>query len=216
MITTAPKLVSSSRTEMPPALLLGLDCATPYLALSIVDLAGTPVASLSLEVGRDHAAQLLPQLKVLLADAGATGRDVAAIGVGVGPGSYTGVRVGIATARGLARAWSVPVAGSSSLLTLLPGWPHVDAAAPTPAALLPGQRGVALLDARRDNVYALLAERSDSAQPRFTVLEGPLKLARRELDERFPGVPRFEDLAPDAAVLAFAAMDGGDTAAHYL
>lgn len=201
-MTAAPARSPSLGPGEPAGLLLGVDCATPYLALALVDRTGVQMAKVSLEVGRDHAARLLPELQLLLAGAGVTGRDVTAIGVGVGPGSYTGVRVAIASARGLARAWNVPLAGSSSLLALLP--------------LAPGQRGVALLDARRDNVYALLAERHNSFEPRFTVLEGPLKLPRQELAARFPGLPLFENQVPDAAVLAFAALDGGATEAHYL
>ncbi len=48
------------------------------------------------------------------------------------------------------------------------------------------------------------------------MLEGPLKLARQELDGRFPGLPRFENQAPNATALAFAALEGGDTTAYYL
>ncbi len=82
--------------------------------------------------------------------------------------------------------------------------------------MAPGERSVALLDARRDNVYAVLAERIDSPGPRFKVLDGPLKMARLELEDRFPGVPHFEAGAPNAAVLAFAALDGGASEALYL
>lgn len=221
-MTALPGTSSPSRPGQAARLLLGIDCATPYLALALVDRAGDQVAALSLEVGRDHAARLLPELQLLLAGAGVTGRDVAAIGVGVGPGSYTGVRVAIASARGLARAWNVPMAGSSSLLALLPtasatAGALAPASAPAPTdAMEPGERGVALLDARRGNVYVVLAERRNSPEPRFRVVEGPLKMPRQELDERFANVPRFEAGAPNAAVLAFAALDGGATEALYL
>lgn len=193
-------------------LLLGLDSATDHLALALVEAggddgawgeAGAVVASFAEQVGRDHAARIIGELARLLEEAGAARSDVAAIGVGVGPGSYTGVRVGIATARALGRAWGVPVSGATTLLALLGD------------ELPVGERGLALLDARRDNVYALLAERLPGSAPDFRPLEGPLKLSRAELDERFPGVPRFEG-APDAAVLARRATSGGALDAYYL
>jgi len=67
---------------------------------------------------------------------------VAAVTVGVGPGSYTGLRVGLAAAHAMATAWSVPLGGADSLASL--AW----------AALAPGETGVAVMDARRGNVYA--------------------------------------------------------------
>lgn len=189
-------------------LLLGLDSATDHLALALVEAPagggrepGAVVARFAERVGREHAARIIGELARLLEEAGAERADVAAIGVGVGPGSYTGVRVGIATARALGRAWDVPVSGASTLLALFGD------------ELPEGGRGLALLDARRDNVYALLAEHSAGSGLR--TLEGPLKLARAELDERFPGVPRFEG-APDAAVLARLGPSGGALDAYYL
>lgn len=203
-MSTQPHTAPSRERSDQASLLLGIDCATAYLALTLVEKVGQQVAAVSIEVGRDHAARLIPELEQLLSSAGASSRDVAAIGVGVGPGSYTGVRVAVASARGLARAWGVPLGGSVSLLTLLP------------ADLSAGTRALALLDARRDNVYAALAERNHTAETRFTLLEGPLKVSRQELEDRFPGVARFEAEPPNAAVLAWTALDGGSSDALYL
>ena len=91
-------------------LLLGIDTATEYLALSLVAApSGAPGSEPGAEVlgtvrklGRDHAAQLMGELEALMSEAGVARSDVRGVGVGVGPGSYTGVRIGVATALGLA------------------------------------------------------------------------------------------------------------------
>lgn len=192
-------------------LLLGIDTATEYLALSLVAApSGAPGSEPGAEVlgtvrklGRDHAAQLMGELEALMSEAGVARSDVRGVGVGVGPGSYTGVRIGVATALGLARAWQVPVGGASSLLALLD------------TGLAPGQRGVAVLDARRGNVYALAAERLPGPHAVFRPVGEPIKLPRAELAERFPGLPVSEG-APNAAVLARLALHGGALEPYYL
>ena len=200
-------------TTAAPKLLLGIDSATEYLALSLVQApagrantepyGGAEVARLVTHLERDHAARMLELLEELLQLAGAKGTDVAAVGVGVGPGSYTGVRIGVATAVALGRAWHVPVGGSSSLLALLG------------AELQPGQRGVALLDARKGNVYALAGQRLAGQHPTFEPVGVPVKLPRTEVPSRFPGLPVFEG-SPDAAVLARRALAGGPLEPWYL
>lgn len=64
---------------------------------------------------RRHAEVLTPLVGQVLADAGVDGRDLRAIAVGVGPGAYTGLRVGLVTAQALAASWSVPLRGGCSL-----------------------------------------------------------------------------------------------------
>ncbi len=193
-----------------PRLLLGLDSATEHLALALVEapdgtgaLGGATVATRTTHLGRDHAARLMGELQGLLEEAGADGSHIAGIGVGVGPGSYTGVRIGVATAVALGRAWGVPVNGSSSLLALLD------------EGLRPGERGVALLDARKGNVYALLGERLAGAHPCFTGVGEPERLPRAEVAERYPGLPLFEG-PPDAAILARRALLAGPLQPWYL
>jgi len=181
---------------------LGLDSATEHLALALVDEDGAEVARFVEHLGRDHAARIVPEVRALLQRAGVTPSEVAAIGVGVGPGSYTGVRIGLATARALGRAWGVPVAGASSLLALLAG-------------LAPGETGVGVLDARRGNVYAQAAARAPGARAPLAPLGEPEKLPRDELATRFPGLALHEG-PPDAAVLARLATAGGALAAYYL
>ena len=116
------------------AVFLGIDTATPYLALALWSPSGT-LASFSEEIGRDHAKRVLPDLETLFSRAGVAKTDLVAIGVGLGPGSYTGLRVGIATARGLARGLGVPVGGRSTLEAIAFG------------RLELGEKGIIALDA---------------------------------------------------------------------
>ena len=169
-----------------PAVFLGIDTATPYLALALWSPDDT-LASLSEEVGRDHAKRVLPELEHLLEQANVTKTDVKGIGVGLGPGSYTGLRVGIATARGLARGLNIAVGGRSTLAAIAFG------------ALRLGEKGVVALDARRGNVYAGVFERQDGG---VETLQAAAKVNREEVQAAHSRLRYLEDKPPDAVYLA--------------
>ena len=86
-----------------------------------------------------RAVTLLEDVDALLRQAGAHTRDLEALAVGIGPGSFTGVRIGLSTARGLALGLGIPVAGVSTLDALAQGAPGA----------LP------VIDARRREVFTL-------------------------------------------------------------
>lgn len=88
-----------------------------------------------------HAAQVLPLAAGLLAEAGLAWGDVDRIGVGVGPGTFTGLRIGVATARGLAQAGGQELAPVSTLQALAAG------------AAEPDRPVLACLDARRGEAF---------------------------------------------------------------
>lgn len=88
---------------------LVIDCATPALSLALFDDKRC-VASRHAVLGRGHAEALIPQISEMLGGARAD-----AIAVDVGPGSFTGIRVGLAAARALGFAWGVPVTGFDCL-----------------------------------------------------------------------------------------------------
>lgn len=100
------------------------------------------LGELFLDVRRPHGEWLLSAIDRLLGAAGITVAELDGFGVTLGPGSFTGLRVGLATVKGLALATGKPVAGVSTLQTLAMQAPH--AARPI----------CALLDARKKEVYA--------------------------------------------------------------
>jgi tRNA threonylcarbamoyl adenosine modification protein YeaZ len=95
-------------------LLLGLDTATPAITVALHD--GTRVLSGYTTVDKHrHAELLVPAIAQVLADGGADRADLTHVAVGVGPGPYTGLRVGVVTARVLGAALGIPVFGVCSL-----------------------------------------------------------------------------------------------------
>jgi tRNA threonylcarbamoyladenosine biosynthesis protein TsaB len=95
-----------------------------------------------------HATRLLPLVARVMERAGIGWDRVDRIAVGVGPGTFTGLRIGIATARALARGRGIPLVGVSTLQSLAMARPHPDA---VPAGL---DAVLAVLDARRGEVFA--------------------------------------------------------------
>ena len=95
-------------------LLLGLDTATPAVTVALHD-GVQPLAQLVTVDAHRHAELLAPAIAKAIADAGAAQRDLTGIVAGVGPGPYTGLRVGLVTARVLGAALGIPVYGLCSL-----------------------------------------------------------------------------------------------------
>jgi tRNA threonylcarbamoyladenosine biosynthesis protein TsaB len=182
---------------------LVLDSATTRAVCGVVR-DGRELAFASAEGG--HAAQrALVLVDEVLARAGYRPQDVAQIVVGCGPGSFTGLRVGIASARGLALALGCPCFGASTLEALVAGAPGA----------------VALIDARRGELFALaedgrpVVERPDGVAGRLApgtlcvgdgatryraLLEGAGALVPPDRDARHaPGARALYDLAAGGA-----------------
>lgn len=99
---------------------LALDTASTQMVLALADFdeadaSATMVASCQIDAPRQANQVLLTQAAQLLADAGLEVSDIDAIVVGRGPGSFTGVRIGVATAKGLACGLAAPLYGASTL-----------------------------------------------------------------------------------------------------
>lgn len=125
-------------------LVLALETATDVCSVALVE-DDAALVSLTLRRPRQHAEQLVPLVQDALRYAGATLGDLAGIAVSQGPGSYTGLRIGVSTAKGLAAASGVPLVGVPTLEALaLQAVPQAE----------PGDVVAAFLRSRRDEVYA--------------------------------------------------------------
>jgi tRNA threonylcarbamoyladenosine biosynthesis protein TsaB len=123
-----------------------LDTATPSPALAVV-AGGEVIAELSLEPTPAGGRRVLECVHQMMTEADLSLDSVDRIVVGVGPGGFTGLRIGISTAMGLAQALGVPAVGASSLEALaLSAGEH----APTGALVAP------VIDARRREVFGAL------------------------------------------------------------
>ncbi len=116
--------------------LLAIDTAAPRLALAV--LRGERVDAHVEQMATGQAERLFPALDELLARAGVTYNDLTRIAATTGPGSFTGLRIGLSAARGLALALGVPVLGIPSLLAL-----SLTAQCDPVAVLLDARRGEA-------------------------------------------------------------------------
>lgn len=163
-------------------MLLAFDTATPLVTVALHDGADV-VVELRADRPMKHAEQLAPLIDRALADAGIVRQDVTALAAGVGPGPYTGLRVGLVTARTLAFVLEIPVYGVCSLDVL--AIEAVDTGA------VSGDFVVAT-DARRKEVYLA---RYDADGVR---LDGPLVDKPAVLATDVPVVGEGGALYPDA------------------
>jgi tRNA threonylcarbamoyladenosine biosynthesis protein TsaB len=133
-------------------IVLGFDTSTPSTVVGLRLADGTTLQARDDPAGGErpgHATRLLPLANGLLSEAGLDWGAITRIAVGVGPGTFTGLRIGVATARGLAQSLTAELVGVSSLLAL------------SHAVSLDGPDGVqgsvppvlAVIDARRDEVF---------------------------------------------------------------
>lgn len=90
-------------------LILAIDTSAAQCAVAVVD--GDRVAVRSVEMTRGHAEALFPMIEEVLAELGASYADLDRVAVCTGPGSFTGLRVGISAARGLALGRGIPAIG---------------------------------------------------------------------------------------------------------
>ena len=94
--------------------ILGIDTATPVTSVAIGSESGV-VAAFEVRRERGHAAVLTPAVRWLLDAAGLEGAALGGVAVGTGPGLFSGLRVGISSAKALAQAWGRPMIGVPTL-----------------------------------------------------------------------------------------------------
>jgi tRNA threonylcarbamoyladenosine biosynthesis protein TsaB len=124
-------------------LVLGIETSGKSTGLALAD-SGKVIAEIVEDSSCSHNEVLMPLLDRLLKDAGVEAPQLSGIGVDIGPGMFTSLRVGTSTAKGLAIARQIPVVGVNSLWALA-------------RTVLPNLDGVlSLMDARKHQVYAAL------------------------------------------------------------
>ena len=114
---------------------LALDTATSRIVVAAGTPDGRVLRALDWPAGHRHGERLLPGVEQLLAETGLAQTDLVGIVVGIGPGAFTGLRVGLATAKTLAHALAVPLAGVGTGTALLRA-AAADRAVPTAVAKL--------------------------------------------------------------------------------
>jgi tRNA threonylcarbamoyl adenosine modification protein YeaZ len=119
-------------------LVLGFDTSAAHCAAALLS-GDRIVAQRHEDMARGQAERLMPLLQEVLAESGVRWQDLTALGTGVGPGNFTGIRISVAAARGLALALDIPAVGVSTLEALAFG-------AEGPVTVT--------VDARRGRVYA--------------------------------------------------------------
>lgn len=172
-----------------PPVTLAIDTAQPRLQLGLLRADGAFESHVE-EIASGHAERIFPAIAALLARAGLGYADLERIAVTTGPGSFTGLRIGLAAARGIALARGLPVVGVPSLVA-------ISLSAPEDAGDVFG----VLVDARRGEAYA--QGFSAPGEP-----FGPVRLlAIEEARTKLPGALRLETPFPDIARLTrFAAV----------
>jgi tRNA threonylcarbamoyl adenosine modification protein YeaZ len=125
--------------------LLAIDCAANLCAACVYDAAaGKELGRSVLDLGKGHAEHLMSVIDEALKAGGADYSGLGAVAVSVGPGSFTGLRVGVSAARGLALALKIPAIGVTTL----------EALAAEASATFPGRPVLAALDAGREEIHA--------------------------------------------------------------
>lgn len=145
--------------------LLAIDTSTSSLSAALLDEDGM-VGSFGLLSGRNHSLALLPLLDAMLTQAGLSLPEMDAFAVTIGPGSFTGLRIGAATVQAWGTALDKPliaVSSSEAMARML--------------AASNGQTICTLFDARRNEVYAALFEDGERLWPDTAI--APDKLAQR-------------------------------------
>ena len=157
---------------------------------------------------RGHAERLMPMIEAALAQAGKGFAEISRITVTTGPGSFTGVRVGVAAARALGLALAVPVTGVGSLEALA-----LQAAASRSEGTV-----VALLDAKRGEIYAFARDIASGAVLMHPAAIRPADLAARLESASRPWVltgsaaPLLRPVCEEPGCSVFGAADAPDIA----
>jgi tRNA threonylcarbamoyladenosine biosynthesis protein TsaB len=163
-------------------LILGLETATPWGSLALCE-DDQIIFEVSLRAGRGGGEYLLSLLDGLLAKSGREMAEIGLVAVGNGPGSYTGIRVGLAAAQGLAAALAIPAVGINTLRIIAEN------------AALAAEWVAPMIDARRGEIYAALYQRATGG---LLEVIAPEAISAAKFRERLATLPEVM-LAGDAS-----------------
>lgn len=165
--------------------ILALDTAASYCAAAVYD-AGRDVvlAQVSENIGKGHAEVLMDYVSRALAEAGVTIKDIDRVAVNIGPGSFTGVRIGVSAARGFALALGCPAIGVTAF----------EALADETLARVPGKPVTILLDAHRGEIYGQTFDANGAALSSHRFCRGK---KRKPLQAMRPSKPYWPDRQQD-------------------
>ncbi|TAF34076.1 MAG: tRNA (adenosine(37)-N6)-threonylcarbamoyltransferase complex dimerization subunit type 1 TsaB [Cytophagales bacterium] len=192
----------SSKMENSPKVILSLDTATEVCSVALHTLEGQLLGESVLYTSKSHASFLMPQIANLYHYTRTERVQTAAVAFGKGPGSYTGLRIGVSTAKGLAQALDVPLLAVDSLAAMthsvqamLPFWPE-------------NSWFVPMIDARRMEVYMSIYDKhlQEIAPARAQVLEAntfATELAEHHLYFFGNGADKYRSLMTEQAKVVF-------------
>lgn len=172
--------------------ILALDTSSKALSLALLEDEEL-LAEMTLNIKKNHSISLMPAIDFLVRSLDLTPKDLERIVVAEGPGSYTGLRMAVATAKTLAHTLKIDLVGVSSLLALVP--------ADLTGLVIP------IMDARRNHVYAGFYENSRAVEPEGHVdFAEVLERARSYLQVTFVGevaafAQQIEEVCPHARYL---------------
>jgi tRNA threonylcarbamoyladenosine biosynthesis protein TsaB len=152
---------------------LGIEAATPVAGVAVVNEEKI-LAERFINNKRTHSVNLLPMIKEVIIDAGIKPEEINGIAVSSGPGSFTGLRIGMTTAKTLAQVWNIPVISVSTLDAM--SFPLV------------GYYGLVcpILNARKNEVYSAIYQGRSAEIIR---LESPMAVPISELLQRLNAWP---------------------------
>ena len=159
--------------------LLGLDTSTARLSIALEENRQR-IHSQNVFLTKRHAEAILPEIESALAAVGWTPKQLDGVAVGLGPGMFTGLRVGIATAQGLSQALDIPMAGVSSFFA---------------AAVGSGAPSVLVIDdAHQDLLYAALYTQSHAG---WQSVQAEHLVSLRQLAEKLRPFPPWPSPGPE-------------------
>lgn len=138
----------------------------------------TILSEMALNIKKTHSERLMPLIDSLLKESEKDINDINCVAVAAGPGSFTGLRIGVATARGLAQALDIPAVPVCTLEALAEG------------IFAPGVLICPLLDARRNQVYAAVFMRNSEDPCKLETLVNPAALS---IDDLLAAIKNYDE-----------------------